>query len=181
MTDQNDRIKPYKDNPTKPIEEKKDWRLFAEDMVLYHDLFKLEVATMAKDISWNETPEYLRVEHVHFYHTIDSDGRKQEHSTATGGHFHEVKLVPQEKGPPKLICKSGPMTWSSKKVRGKRVKILRDVNDEDTHKHKTTYLKSDKLMARKVNTEALKLISSEANKEAGLARVGGDVQQPNDR
>ncbi len=48
------------------------------------DLFKLNVAVMVKNVAWQEdTFEPVNVEHVHFFRTMDSQGRKQTMSAVT--------------------------------------------------------------------------------------------------
>lgn len=142
-------------------------RIFKKDKIIYHDLFKLEVAKMLKNLFWYKiTPdEYVAIEHCHFFHTFDSSGKKLTNSTSVGGHFHKLELQDMGKGnPPKIISMSGPLkTVRHKDEYGKRVKIDVPVNSVDTHVHKHTYLQSDEVKLRKINSEAALLIGKNAN------------------
>lgn len=150
-------------------------RMYSGQGTVDHDLFKLEVAKMTKDISWNAVPDYRFVEHCHFFHTVDSSGKKQKYSTATGGHFHEMK-VSEKDGVPVVECVSGPLEWrwvkrGNKKFK-KAVPVLEgkylDFENEnpsqpaDIHVHDTSYVKSDKIELRRVNAEAVKLVTDNA-------------------
>lgn len=142
-------------------------RIFKEDKIIYHDLFKLEVAKMRKNMMWYKVPpdEYVNIEHCHFYHTFDSSGKKQVYSTSVGGHFHEMEVIDQGEGmPPKIVGMSGPLKWAMvKNEYGRKVKRAIPVNSVDNHTHEVTYLQSDEVKLRKMNTEAVKLIGANAN------------------
>ncbi len=119
-----------------------------------HDLFKLESATMKKNVSYTDVPDYEKIEHVHMFHTVDSNGRKQDASTAVGGHFHLVTVIDQANGVPTLDV-SGPMKHVMKRVKGKKTRVAIPLTDEDedgdTHTHAVTYLKSEKIKRREAN------------------------------
>lgn len=148
-----------------PVVEIKE-RIFRDNRKIFHDLYKLEVESMVKDLGWDkDDPQYHSIEHCHFFHTYDSSGRKQEVSTAVGGHFHIIKVTEQGDGqPPKVECVSGPMTWKMVKVKGKRGRVRKmvPVNDVDHHRHDIQYLQSDEVSLRKANSEAAKLIGRNA-------------------
>lgn len=132
-----------------------------------HDLFKARLAKFLRDLSWaKDGSQRQEVEHVHFFHTIDSSGREQNVTNQVGGHFHEVKIIPSQdpNGVPTVIC--GPaMTWGTvgKGKTKKRVmvapKIAADTEAEevDTHTHEMEYVGSQRIQLRKPNVEAAKL------------------------
>lgn len=153
--------------PSEPVQQ----RVFAQDRKLIHDLFKLEVATMVKNISWNDVPEYVKMEHCHFFHTIDSDGKLQTTSNSVGGHFHEMKVTPMPDGVAKVECVGIPMSYGKKKVKGVWKKIAVPYDEEDTHVHDVQYVSSCEIKPRINNTEALKVISVESNKTAAIPDV----------
>lgn len=140
-----------------------------------HDLFKCKLGKFIRDLSWGKDgSQRQEVEHVHFFHTIDSSGREQTLTNQVGGHFHEVKINPSKdpNGVPEVTC--GPaMTWgtSGKGKAKKRVmvapKIAADTDNEeiDTHTHAMEYLGSQRIQMRKLNPEAAKLEVERASKQ----------------
>lgn len=152
---------------------REDGRVFVENVKIYHDLWKLEVEAMEKNISWNDVPDYQKVEHCHFFHTFDSSGKAQKFCVPVGGHFHEMEVIEEPGKMPKIVCKSGPLKWSRKKNKrtGRMERVLVPFNDVDEHKHETIYLHSKQVETRKINAEATKLIGKNAalvQKPAGL-------------
>jgi len=141
-------------------------RVFSDDKKIFHDLFKLLVAKMYKNLSWQPIPEdeYTAIEHCHFFHTFDSSGKKQVHSTSVGGHFHIMEIIEEEGKTPKVLCKSGPLKYIRKKNRKTRKyeRVAVPVNEVDTHKHTVVYLQSNVLKFRKINDEAVKVIGKNA-------------------
>lgn len=141
-------------------------RTFAEDRIIHSDLYKFEVEKMKRNVSWTEEPEYVDVEHCHFFHTFDSDGKAQTQTSPVGGHFHLVEVIPSEDptGVPTVICKSGPMHYETKKVQGKYKKMIvpQDRHGVDTHTHEVAYMhgKSSTVGLRKMNAEAIKIIGA---------------------
>lgn len=164
-------------------------RLYADQMELDSDLYKLEVANMRRflghDLKFPDSNEFVQCEHVHFFHTLDSSGRKQFYSNPIGGHFHKMEVIPSANpsDPPLVKCVSGPLEWRRKRVgrnKFQRVAVptnaYGEVNGEnysDVHTHETTYLKSDKVKKRKANTEAAVIETHYANKIAPVAGVQG--------
>lgn len=145
-------------------------RVFAKDRILIHDLYKLNVATMLKNISWTDVPDHVKIEHCHFFHTIDSDGKVQTTSNAVGGHFHEMEVVPTSGGVAVVKC-GPPMKHGKVKVRGVWKKTSVPYDDEDNHVHDVQYISSCEIKPRVNNTEALKVISAEAAKTAAIPDV----------
>lgn len=154
----------------KPIE-----RIYKGTGTLDHDLFKFEVSKMLRNVAWAEGEvEYVEIEHVHFFHTIDSDGRSQTYTTPTGNHFHKVRLIPNPQGgPPTALCDSGPLTMIKKKVKGKWVRVAEPTAGEDVHVHEVKYIRSDKIDVRKVHNTAVNIAAADAQKTAPIAGVVG--------
>lgn len=145
-------------------------RIFKQSQQLHHDLYVLEPAEMKKDTSIGKTgdPRFLHpITHQHFYHSIDQTGKKLNHSSMIGMHFHEMEVVEQLDGPPKVICKSGPLVWGRKKHphTGKWMRVKVPVNAYDDHRHEVTYLQSEIITPRKANPEAAVVIAKTSEKE----------------
>lgn len=138
--------------------------------VITSRLYKLEVSDFMKNVAIdNEPPRYVETEHVHYFHSHDSSGRKLEHSCAVGGHFHVMKIVPNPKGahlPPAVVCNSGPMRMVTRKDQyGRKTVVPAPASDVDSHRHETVYLSTSKGKTRTFNAEAAKAIASEQTKE----------------
>jgi hypothetical protein len=120
-------------------------RVFKGDHEIVSDLFKLDVAYFAKNISFDpKRPKREDVEHCHFFRTFDSNGKKLNKSNAIGGHYHEVILSVDEDG--NLVGKCSPPIRN----RGS------DPNyPGDDHTHEMIYRRSDQFKARRTNQEAL--------------------------
>ena len=152
-------------------------RIFNENRVIYHDLYKLTVAAMKKNMMWHpiDPQDYVSIEHVHFFHTFDSAGKQQIHSTSVGGHFHEIEVIEQGDGQPPIVkCASGPKKYvrrKSKYGKNKYEKVMVDVNPVDKHVHDVIYLQSNEQKIRKINEEAAKLIGANARLVAKPADI----------
>lgn len=146
------------DKPDTPVEPKiilKGARSFRTD------LFKAEVASYRKNTSWKfAQPKLENVEHCHFFHTYDSNGRPQTKTNSVGGHYHEIKWkvdqsgeLVAECGPPIVIMDKDPET--GKRFRKPRPKQLAyysaNANDGegglivDNHTHTMRYVHSEEL------------------------------------
>lgn len=136
-------------------------RVYKGTQELDHDLFKLDVARMKKNVSFTEIPIWNYSEHVHIFHTIDSSGKKQTECAPVGGHFHAVEVTMSPDGVPSLKV-SKPMIWVLVRDRktGKKVKTAVLMTDEDPdsddHTHEVIYLGSEKIRLRKTNLEFAK-------------------------
>jgi len=138
---------------------------------IYHDLYRLETANTVKNTSWQSNVFMpVNVPHVHHFHNIDSDGKAHDKSCAISGHFHFVYPdVDEVTGEMRAKC-SEPHTIIRDKKTGARkvVKSLirkhRDddgdlVKEYDKHTHEVTYLRSEMLVKRVFNEDALREIS----------------------
>jgi len=140
---------------------------------IYSDLFKLDVALMKKNISWSEVPDYVNVEHCHFFHTVDSSGIPQYTSTKIGGHYHKMEIIPSatKEDPPTVKCVSGPLKKVKQKQRGRLVTVEVPAEEEDYHTHEVTYLSSETVQIRRMKPEIINMQAVEANKIAPIPGV----------
>ncbi len=130
-------------------------RVYKGEQVLDHDLFKLLPATMMKNVSYTDKPDYAKIEHCHIFHTIDSSGKRQDACNAVGGHLHLVTVTHNYAGVPSLEV-SGPVRYVKQKNRGVYSRVAVPMED-DTHTHEVQYLGSEKIQMRKPNMEFAKL------------------------
>ena len=154
--------------------EKQSGRVFGNDVFFIHDLFRLELASMKKNIAIDgQAPLWENVPHVHHFHSYDSAGRKQVKSTNIGGHFHEVTMVDEgdENNPP-TIKLGPPAKYVSVRNRTSR-QVERKVQllDDDQHTHDVTYVRSDKLKPRRISEEFVKYQSKVESKAAPVDGV----------
>lgn len=124
-----------------------------------HDLFKADVATFKKNVSYKKgVLQLVSVEHSHIYHTHSSQGRPMQFTSTIGGHFHEVTTTVDAEG--NIVAKCGPplRTIVKKKASGsKRVnEPVRWYDDDkedyvvDNHRHEMLYMHSEYLTQEKV-------------------------------
>ncbi len=136
-------------------------RVYKSTQEIDHDLFKLEVAHMSKNVSYTDVPFIERYEHVHVFHTVDSNGKVQTTSTPVGGHHHEVEVVAGPDGVPTLKV-SQPRRWVKRKVKGVMKRMPEPIwldaehSESDEHTHEVTYLGSEKITLRTPNMEFAK-------------------------
>lgn len=153
-------------------------RVFRSQTTLHHDLFLLSPESMLKDIRLNkegipDREETVAVKHQHFFHTIDSAGRKQDTCSPIGGHFHVMEVIDNgPNDPPTVKCVSGPMRWGIKRVNGKNKKVPVPANEYDDHTHDITYVQSEMITPRKANAEAAKVQANVARTEAAADKGG---------
>jgi hypothetical protein len=139
----NEEIKKYKEN------EKRNYRSQQDE--LDHDLYKLEVAIMKQDKGIEgKSKNFVDVEHCHFYHSIDSSGKKQKYASSIGGHTHEVKTWVNENGELVGSCGNSIIFHNGKEYQLK--------HSESIHAHDVVYITSDKIQPRVINKEASKVI-----------------------
>lgn len=148
-------IQPAKQQTQPPQQQRK----FQTQKEFLHDLFKLTVSKLKKNIAIDgQQPDYVDIEHVHFFHTITSDGKPQTRTNSVAGHFHKIKITPTQPGQPPIVeCASGPLKEVVKLQYGKRVKTEVPFDDIDTHTHEVEYHKSNVILERVKNMEAAKV------------------------
>lgn len=130
-------------------------RVYKGTQEVDHDLFKLKVAVMRKNVSFTDIPDYVPIEHCHTFHTVDSNGKKQTTSNPVGGHHHEIEVINVKDGVPTLRV-SPPMKFVRERVAGRTRKIAVEV-EGDSHTHEVEYLGSERIRLRATNAEFAKL------------------------
>ena len=161
--------------PKTEIKQEFPQRVYKNQRTIHHDLYKLEMASFLKNIALpEEIEDWRKVEHCHFFHTVDSSGKKQEYCSPVGGHFHKIEIQPNpDGGPPLIKTVSGPLKFVRRKVRGKWQKEIAPVNDQDNHTHDVIYLRSDDIPLRQTNLEATSAIVQVAQRTAPIPGVIG--------
>ena len=136
-----------------------------------HSLFKLNVATAKKNVSFKlYQPILIPTEHAHFYHTKDRKGRTPQYCSAMAGHIHEVTIEWDGNDLKSFTC--GPaLFWKNVKIKGTDNFIKRalqisflEVNKktgdermiEDNHIHEMTYLGTEELSNAIFKAQAIK-------------------------
>ena len=122
-----------------------------------HDLFKLELSRMKKNMSYKENrPIIEEIEHCHFFHSITNKGTRNDFCQPVGGHFHKVETSIDDEG--NVVAKCGP-PLKKETVRlktGKYIKKIMSIeypsvnentgeerNIIDDHTHSVVYLNSE--------------------------------------
>ena len=149
-------------------------RIFGNNFEFKSDLFKLEVAECNLNKSWNDIPMLESIEHVHFFHTYDSNGRKMARTNIVAGHFHVIEY--EEQGgdkPVKILSVSGPMHEVKRKVLGRWQKVAEAISDtlQDDHTHKISYRRTERVQARQTSPQAANIEAAEANKTAPISGI----------
>lgn len=123
-----------------------------------HSLYKLEVSKFKKNTSYQGEPNWIDVEHCHFFHSINSAGQAQKECAPVGGHFHQmIEVQPATETEPAVYKCSGPL----KKVRQKNKYNQWEVvtvpaNEIDDHTHDITYKHSEIWSPPTINPEFVK-------------------------
>ena len=149
-------------------------RIFGNNFEFKSDLFKLEVAECNLNKSWNDIQMLESIEHVHFFHTYDSNGRKMARTNIVAGHFHVIEY--EEQGgdkPVKILSVSGPMHEVKRKVLGRWQKVAESISDtlQDDHTHKISYRRTERVQARQTSPQAANIEAAEANKTAPISGI----------
>lgn len=166
--------RPKKSSGFNPEQTNSQNRVYGSKVKIKTDLFKLEVAECNMNKSWNDVPNLESVEHVHFFHTYDSDGRKMTKTNTVAGHFHAIEVEDQGNDKPaKIISVSPPMRELRRRIKGKFTKVFEPIDSalEDEHTHEITYRRTEIVDARQVSPNAVSIEAQEANKTAPIAGV----------
>lgn len=138
-------------------------RVYKGTQTVDHDLYKLKVATMKKDIGWNpKKPDMVAIEHVHIFHTIDSNGKRQTACGQVGGHHHDVEVIHGAEGHAPTIKVSGPRIYIRNED-GMKVSVPLNrpgIRNGDYHTHEVEYLNSEKIKIRETSLEFAKFQSA---------------------
>lgn len=156
-------------------------RVFRGEQKVHHDLFRLQLAKMLKNVGIDDqAPDVEKVDHTHFYRTVDSNGKSLAASAPVGGHHHNVKVSYDDKGniqmavdasgkikrdaegKPYILAEiSGPMRWVKKKVKGKWRRFEEPMKlgkgedaIPDEHEHGMVYLRSQLINVRNIDPKA---------------------------
>ena len=74
---------------------------------IFHHLFKATLGKCLKNISFKRgVVDIHQVEHVHFFHSVNSMGMPQRFTNMVAGHFHEITWEIGPNGEP--VAKCGP-------------------------------------------------------------------------
>lgn len=171
-----------------PVVVEPSGRILRSKQKFHIDHFKLLVGTKIADVSpqavrqgdGDHAAVYVKQEHCHFYHTYDSNGKKQTKCSFIAGHTHEITEVPQGPGnPPKIVVGPAVKEVRTKDKKTKEWKISFAAADDDKetidqcHKHEWEYMFSEETEGRDMNKEALQLQGIEAQKGAPVPGVLG--------
>lgn len=125
-----------------------------------HDLFKCLPAEMYKrkpHLITRAVPNFgndlAKMEHCHFFHTFNSQGKPCKYTDPVGGHYHEITW--EEQGGD-LVARCGPPLhdYTKRSKSGKQIKkkaepvIFVNQDDEvltDDHTHDIEYIESEVL------------------------------------
>ena len=138
-------------------------RIIKGEEQVHHDLFRLENAQTRKNISFTKVPLWEPIDHKHFFHTIDSDGKPQDKCAPSAGHFHYVKTKVIDE---KLVAECGPpmkMAMVTNEYGQKKRKAIAYKND--SHSHDLTYLQSEIVTRRVFSADAMEAISRITNRD----------------
>lgn len=133
--------------------------IFRDKRELIHHLFKGELAVCIKSDKFGPIP-VKRIEHVHHFHSHNSNGVPQKHCHAVAGHVHEWEWQ-ADPVTGDLIAKCGPPLKKVvrpgrngiNKVSYERISVKNPDDGSmipDNHQHQMTYLGSDVLTAEKI-------------------------------
>ena len=135
---------------------------------VHHDLFCLKEAATRKNVSYSDIPNWVNVNHKHFYHTTDSSGKSQINSVPTAGHFHKVEVTHDDDGeiigvscgPPMVMHKGAPTPYRN-----------------DSHTHEIEYIASEIVERRVTNADAIAVMNisrkEETEAQKGVAGMLG--------
>lgn len=155
-------------------------RQYKHKKKITHDLYKLSVAKFTKNIAWQPkmfTPE--KVEHCHFFHSVDKNGSAQDKCAPIGGHFHLMELVEEATDTKPAVYKCGPaMKWVlTPKPGGGYKKVPAPIKfpdgSIDDHTHEVEYRDSHDFEPSKLNPEAVKLMNQVEKKPTAPAGIVG--------
>lgn len=144
-------------------------RTYRDAVEFNHDLFRLNTAAFKRNMAWSKKmkPIWEEIDHKHFFHTFDSDGRKLTRSNSTAGHFHEVEVIDNGDGNVPTV-KAGPAMeekLSLDEDTGTYKKKAYPLTGNAAHTHKMEWVASDRMKTRKSNGEAATLQSTLLQRE----------------
>lgn len=158
-----------------------------QGMELLHHLFKGTVAVCLKADKWGPL-KIKSIEHTHYFHTVTSNGAKQDYTPQVAGHVHKIEWGTDPEG--NLVARCGPPlkrieTFVNGMKRSKyipiKVKNYDAVDDQpewlnDSHTHQMIYMGSDKLT--KASMDAIRRENQESigQLKEGMVKVHSQPQ-----
>lgn len=148
-----------------------------------HHLFKSDIQKMLKNVSYKkDMPIIERLDHGHLFHSINSQMKIQDYTSAIGGHFHKIRWGLDAQGKPQILEVGPPLHYKYVRRPSGQKKILapvawRDGETEkeivDTHTHRFEYVHSEEISES--STRAVQQDSFQAlAQRAGLKESPGD-------
>jgi len=125
--------------------------------------FKASLSNMLKNRSYQYgVLKIEKLEHVHMFHSKNSQGKAMPYTAPVGGHFHEVTISKDDEG--NIIAECGPaLQYVHKKLPNGRMKksiqklawydAEKDEKVYDDHKHEMEYLDSEHLSPAKIKAD----------------------------
>lgn len=121
--------------------------------------FKLVVEKMLKNTAFHPGLVHPNwIEHCHIFHSVNSQGKPQEKSSKTGGHYHEISWWVEKDGSLRAEC-GPPLCKKARRVKNKGtiyetkpVQFWDEENEKwivDNHTHDIRYLHSNELSMQK--------------------------------
>lgn len=137
---------------------------------IWHDRYELLPSTGKKNVGIDgRAPKLEQYDHRHFFHTVDSRGRKQTTSAPLAGHFHVMELVTPASADGKTAAVykcSPPLKYVRKRdhMTGQWKREVAPATQYDNHTHDVVLRESNEIEPRKINMEAQKFITAESLK-----------------
>ena len=132
-----------------------------------HDLYKLELARFKKNTSYRKfAPILSEAEHIHFYHSHNSNGKPLEYANFVGGHTHKIITSVDANGHATAICGPAVKLVSKTNRAGRTRKVYEEIkfidsnqggedgDDKiipDDHTHVVAYQHSEELSDKKLS------------------------------
>lgn len=165
--------KPSERKSRKPKQTSAPQIIYKGNQTFRHDLFKASLEKYKKNLSFRKgVVKIEHIDHIHYFHTFDSNGKAQKFTNTVGGHFHEIRWFTDDDGVLRAEC-GPPLTTVYKKRAGMQKRVIEPVKWEDEehdrmvadeHKHTMEYMWSEELDAntvRKRRNAAQSLFESE--------------------
>lgn len=161
------------DRKIEQTEVRQDRRIFKGAYKFHHDRFKLEIADVMLNISYTKTKRFDPIQHQHWFHTVDSDGKVQKFSSAMAGHFHEMEVINDPKGGlPSVKC--GPARqWSVERTDTGTRRVSAPIDEKAQHLHEISYRDSEEIEVRSMSIEAAKVQVIDADKTKPIPGILG--------
>jgi hypothetical protein len=162
--------------PAAPTAQEAHKRVYSKDKTVDHDLYRLELAKVKKNMGLQGTyNRWLDVQHQHFHHTHDSNGKPMDKCSPMAGHFHVITVVKPATADSPAVLKCGPAvkfvkhkTGSGRTKRG--IEALRN----DNHSHEVSYVRSETIKVRAKNVHAATFMST--GYEAQVEKAASDPE-----